>query len=93
MKRPWLYYISPFTLLALFSVVFLVMALAEINKHESYSIVEVFVYAIAILLLIVFDIVIKQTTNGKILYIWIIEAVIVALLYYLLNSSFRLSGC
>jgi len=95
MKRPWLYYISPLALLALASAIFLAIGLAEMNRHKSNSIIEIFVFAIAILLLLGVDYFIKTLTKGKILFIWIIEAAIIVSLYFLLINSgnFRLSGC
>lgn len=95
MKRPWLYYISPIILLTLLAVIFLVLGIADMNKHESHEIIEVSVYAFVILLLLGFDYFIKWITNGRVFYIWLIEAVIIGLLYYLLinSGSFRLSGC
>lgn len=94
MKRPWLYYFSPFMLAAVASLIPIGQGLAEINKHESYGVIEFFVFVGVLLLCLGVDYFIKTLTNGKILYIWIIEASIALLLVALFyGSSFRISGC
>jgi hypothetical protein len=95
MKRPWLYYFSPFILAAIASLIPLGQGLAEINKHESFGVIEVFIFGVGLLLLFGVDYIIKSSTNGRILYIWIIEAIIIVSLYFLViyGSNLRLSGC
>jgi hypothetical protein len=91
MKRHWLYYFSPFILVAIASLIPIGKGLAEMNKHESFGVIDVFMNGAALLLLLGVDRLIKNLTNGKILYIWIIEASIVLLLVGLFyRSSFRL---
>jgi hypothetical protein len=87
MKRPWLYYITPFTVAG-------VAALIPLAAALSYGIVAVFIFALGILLLLGVDYFIKTLTNARILYIWIIEAILLALLFWSVSgSSFRISGC
>lgn len=94
MKKHWLYYFSPFILAAIASLIPIGKGLAEINKHESFGVIAVFMNVAALLFLVGIDYLIKTLTNGKILNIWIIEASIVLLLVGLFyRSSFRISGC
>jgi hypothetical protein len=92
MKTRWLYYFSPFMLAAIVYLIQLIPAFAEINKHESYGVVEVIVYIVLLLLLLGFDYLIKTVTNRKILYVWIIEAVLIALVAAF-NNFPRLVAC
>ena len=95
MKRPWLYYFSPFMLAAIASLIPIVLGLTEINKHESYGVIVVFVFVAVLLLLLGVDYFIKTLTNGRILYVWIIEGLLLTILFvWLFNTSgFRISGC
>ena len=89
MKRPWLYYISPLVLVVVVSLFPIVMGLAA-----DFNLMVLIIF-IPIVLLLGVDYFIKWVTHGKILYIWIIEAILVVLFFVLLShfGNFRISGC
>jgi hypothetical protein len=95
MKRPWLYYITPFILAAVFCILGIVAGLTMSTGPHGYNILLAIVSAVAILLLLGFDYLIKTLTNGMTLYVWIIEGLFLAiLLFWFANTSgFRISGC
>jgi hypothetical protein len=92
MKRPWLYYFSPFILAAIATLIPIGKGLAEINKHESFGVIQVFMNVALLLFLLGVDHLIKNLTNGKILYFWIIEALLLAIVLVLVynTSGFRI---
>ena len=94
MKKPWLYYITPFILAAVFCLLGIVAGLTWSGPQDD-NLLLVIVSAVAILLLLGVDYFIKTFTNGKILYVWVIEGLLLAILFvWLANTSgFRISGC
>lgn len=90
MKRPWLYYISPFVLLVLSSLFLIGYGLILDN-----NMIALVIFLFIALLILGTDYFIKWITNGRLLYIWIIEAILIALFFVWLSymGSFRLSGC
>jgi len=90
MKRPWLYYISPFVLLVLGSLILIGYGLVL-----DHNMIVLIIYFTIVLLLLGTDYFIKWVTNGKVLYIWIIEAILITLFFVWISymGSFKLSGC
>ena len=78
MKRPWLYYISPCTILAILCLVPIIFSLTMENP-DGLQYVMLLMFVPSILVLLVIDYVIKSATNGRVLYIWIIEPIFIAL--------------
>ncbi|OQP66458.1 hypothetical protein A3860_13280 [Niastella vici] len=81
MKRPWLYYISPITILAGLSFILLIVGFVELVETEIYFFVffSALVFGGATLVLTAIGYAVRFATNGKVLYIWIIEAAILAI--------------
>jgi hypothetical protein len=80
MKRPWLYYISPATIAAAICFVLIITGLIETEDFDdagNYFFVIVFV--VIILILIAMGFAVRSATKDNVLYIWINEAVILAI--------------
>jgi len=80
MKRPWLYYITPSTIAAVLCFVLIIEGFVESKDFDdagNYFFVIVFVAIILILIAIGFAV--RSATRDNVLYIWIIEAVILAI--------------
>lgn len=77
MKRHWLYYVTPFIIGA-------VGCLVPIAKGGGglYGGIVVIIFVVAGLLLLGVDYFIKTLTDGRVLYVWIIEVVLLAALFY-----------
>ena len=95
MKKHWLYYITPFILAAVICLIGIIEGLTISMGPHGYNIILAIVSAVALILLLGVDYFIKFLTNGKTLYVWIIEGLLLAILFVcLLNTSgFRISGC
>lgn len=81
MKRPWLYYISPITILAAVAFILLIVGFAELHETEIYFFVffSFLVFGVITLILVAIAYIVRFVTKDKILHIWLIEAVIVAI--------------
>lgn len=79
MKRRWLYYISPATIAAAICFVLIITGLIETEDFDDAgNYFFVFVFVVIILILIALGYIARFATNGNMLYVWIIEAVMVA---------------
>jgi len=80
MKKNWLYYISPASILAAISFILLIAAFVELKEERYFFIFfSALVFGVAILILTAIAYAVRFATNGKILYIWLIEAAIIAI--------------
>jgi len=88
MKRPWLYYISPFVLVIIVSLIPISIALLD-------DMMVLVLFVPVALLLLGCDYFIKWVTRSRTLYIWIIESILIVLFFVWVSymGSFRLSGC
>jgi uncharacterized membrane protein YtjA (UPF0391 family) len=80
MKKHWLYYFSPCIIGIVISLIAVVAGFAGMDSSGGWSYVLVILFLPALIILVVADVLIKLLTKGKVLYIWILEAVVVAIL-------------
>jgi len=81
MKKHWLYYISPATILAAVSFILLIVGFVELQETEIYFFVffSAFVSGAITLILTAIAYAARFAAKGKILYIWLIEAAVIAI--------------
>ena len=82
MKRHWLYYVSPFV----------IGAVALIPIAISTPVLLIILIPVGYVLLGV-DYFLKSLTEGRVLYVWIIEVVLLAVLFYWLNDFTLFQKC
>lgn len=90
MKRPILYYITPCILASVFCFCMMIFFGLELiaSKQDGKDWVVLFLIVLipVVTVLLGVDYFIKTITNGRLLFVWIIEAGIIALLVYLLSG-------
>jgi hypothetical protein len=79
MKRPPFYYISPCLIAAAICVIGIVWGLAYIKGSDGWSLIFVVMFASALLILLIADLVVKLLVTKRVLYIWLIEIVLVVI--------------
>jgi hypothetical protein len=80
MKKHWLYYISPCILGMVICLIGIIAGLADMQKSGGWSWILVYLFGPALLILLVADVIIKIITKGKVLYIWITEVILIAIM-------------
>jgi hypothetical protein len=89
MKKHWLYYFSPCVIGIVISLIGMIAAFAGMQSSGGWSYILVIIFLPAILILIVADLLIKTLTKGRVLHIWIIEAVVITILLIWFNNYFK----
>lgn len=99
MKRSFLYYTTPCILVSVFCFCMMMVFGLELvtSKQDGKDWVTMFliVFIPVVTVLLGVDYFIKKITNDRLLYIWLIEAALIALLIYLLSGFLggRMLGC
>ncbi|AEV99947.1 hypothetical protein A4D02_25320 [Niastella koreensis] len=82
MKRHWSYYVSPFV----------IGAIALIPIGISMPVLLIILIPVGFVLLGL-DYSLKSLTDGRMLYVWIVEVVLFAVLFYCLNDFTLFQKC
>lgn len=85
MNKHWLYYISPCILASVICVIAIIAGFAGMQSSGGWSFIAVIIFGPALGLLLVTDFAVKVLTKGNLLYIWIIEAIVVAITFIYIN--------
>jgi hypothetical protein len=80
MKKHWLYYFSPCIIGMVISLIAIIAGFADMQKSGGWSYILVYLFGPAFLILLVADVLIKIITKGKVLYIWITELILIAIM-------------
>jgi len=89
MKKHWLYYFSPCVIGIVISVIGIIAGLAGMQSSGGWSYILVLIFLPAILILTVADLLTKILTKGRVLHIWIIEAVVITILLIWFNNYYK----
>ena len=81
MKKHWLYYISPCKLAAAYCVIEILRSIADLEHSEGWSFFTVIFLGPSLVLLLVADYIVKIVTD-RLLYIYIIEGIIIAIIIF-----------
>ncbi|MBO9204005.1 MULTISPECIES: hypothetical protein [Niastella] len=92
MKRHWSYYVSPFIIGAVGCLVPVALGILAL-KHEGIDQFLVILFLPVCLILLGLDYFIKSLTTGRVLYIWIVEVVLFAVLFFCLNGFSFVQRC
>jgi len=88
MKRPWLFHISTCMLTAVFCVVGIIIGIVGGQGAGGWSFLMAIILMPVLFALLLADFLIKALTKGNVLYIWIIEAVVVAIFIIWTNNHY-----
>ena len=88
MKRSWLFYISPCILASVICVFAIIIGIIEKQSSGGWSYLLVIIFLPGLFILLLADFLIKALTKGNVLYIWIIEVVVVAVLIFWSKNHF-----
>ena len=80
MKRPWLYYFSPCIIASVICLIGVITGLAEMKGSGGWSFLLVILFGPAILIFLVADLIVKSVMKERVLYIWLMEMLIVAII-------------
>lgn len=80
MKKHLLYYISPCVLASVFCLLAIITGFVEKQSSDGWSMVLVVLFLPSLFVLLIADFVVKLTTKGNLLLVWIIEVVLVAIM-------------
>lgn len=88
MKRSWLFYVSPCILAAVICIMAIVFGILGKESSGGWSYLLVIIFLPGLFILLLADFLIKALTKGNVLYIWIIEAVVIAILIFWSKNHF-----
>ena len=87
MKQPPFYYISPCLIAAAPCLIGLVSCLVNMKSSQGWNWIFVYLFGPALLIFLVADLIVKALTK-RVLYIWLIELVVVAITVWMFKSYF-----
>ena len=79
MKKHWLYYIRPCLSAAAICAFEIVRSIADLEHSEGWSFLTIIFLGPTLVLLLVADFIVRMVTDN-LLYIWIIEGIILAII-------------
>ena len=88
MKRPPFYYICPCLIAAAPCLIGLVSSLVNMKSSQGRNWIFVSIFGPALFVFLVADLIVKLVVTKRVLYIWLIELVVVALTVWAFKSYF-----
>jgi hypothetical protein len=86
----WLYKFTPMILGALASAVGVIYYGILINQTEGWSLIGILIYVVLIPIFYMLDFLVKFTVNSHIRKIWLIESILLILIYIFRDNLFGL---
>lgn len=87
-RRNWLRIFSPAVLGILFSIISILFSYADLEASGGWSFIAVIALAPVVIILLFADVIIKLVFYKKTLVIWIVELLVLSLVYLLWISRF-----
>ena len=87
-KRDWFRFFSPAILGIAFSVIGIIISYADMEKSGGWSFLGVIILASIVAVLLTFDFIVKAIFKDKTLFIWLVELLILGLIYAFWVSKF-----
>lgn len=87
MKKRWLYYVSPCTILAAVVLIMILEGSIEAlikNGFEGFGGIVMIALFVIFMVSLVSAAIVRKATNDKILYTWVIEGVVIGAIMFLL---------
>jgi hypothetical protein len=81
-------YLSPCILVAIFCIIAIADGLIKMETSQGWSYLAVIILLPVLIAAIVIDIVAKIVLKDKLLYIWLIEILLLAVVYYFLVGKY-----
>jgi hypothetical protein len=92
MKKHWLYYTTPCILASVIAIIISIIGIIDVSQSGDYRIILVSFLLPTLCISLGLDWLVKKITKDNLLYVWIIEIILIVIIYRFLPVG-RLSGC
>jgi hypothetical protein len=87
-KKDWFRFFSPAILGIRFSIIGIILSYTDMEKSGGWSFLGVIILAPIVAVLLTFDFIVKAVFKNKTLFVWLVELLLLGLIYTFWISKF-----